>query len=139
MKKAKDIMSRNPVTCRVNDSVLDAAKVMKKENTGVVPIVDEQDRCVGVITDRDICLRVVVENKDPGMTRLNQVVSEDLLTCRVEEDLEDILRNMERKQVKRIVVVDDNNCCVGIISEHDIVRKVKDPEKVAELAGSIYR
>jgi CBS domain-containing protein len=138
MPKAKDLMTSGPVTCSTEDSVASAARLMKQKDIGIIPVLDEQNRCRGVITDRDICIRVVAENLNPESTRLSQVMSEALLTCSPEDDLEDVLAKMENKQVKRILVVGDRGC-VGVISEADIAREAKDVSKVGELASNVYR
>jgi CBS domain-containing protein len=139
MTQAKDIMTSNPVTCRDTDSVYDAVQVMKQRDTGVVPVVDQTNTCCGVITDRDVCLQVILNGLDPKSTPLHKVMTQALLTCKPEDSLNRVLSQMETRQVKRIIVVDDNNRCVGIISEADVVKRVEDQEKISELASGIYR
>ena len=138
MTKAKDVMTPNPVTCRETDSVYDAVRIMKERNTGVVPIVDQSGSCAGIITDRDVCLQVILNSQDPKSTPLQSVMTRQLLTCKPEDDIQDVLSQMEKRQVKRIIVIDDRKHCVGIISETDIVQRVQDQSKVGELASGIY-
>jgi CBS domain-containing protein len=138
MTKAKDIMTSNPVTCRDTDSVYDAVQIMKQRNTGVVPIVDQNDQCCGIITDRDICMQVILNSLDPKSTRLQSVMTKELLTCKPDDDINQVLAQMESRQVKRMIVTDENNRCVGIISEADIVQRMPDRGKVGELAAGIY-
>jgi CBS domain-containing protein len=138
MPQAKDIMTPNPMTCRETDTVYDAVRIMKSADTGIVPIVDQNQSCVGVVTDRDICMQVILNNQDPKSTELVNVMSRDLLTCQPQDDLNRILDQMEQRQVKRIVVVDQNNRCIGIISEADIAQRVGDKAKVGELAKGVY-
>lgn len=138
MPKARDIMTPNPMTCRETDTVYDAVQIMKSADTGVVPIVDQNQSCVGVITDRDICLQVIPNNMDPRSTVLADIMSRDLVSCHEEDDLNRILNQMEQRQVKRIIVTDQNNRCIGIISEADIAQRVGDQDKVAELAKGVY-
>jgi CBS domain-containing protein len=138
MPQARDIMTPNPMTCQETDTVYDAVRIMKSADSGVVPIVDQNQACIGVITDRDICMQVILNNMDPRSTMLADIMSRDLLTCRPDEDLNRILDQMEQRQVKRIIVTDQNNRCVGIISEADIAQRVGDQHKVGELAKGIY-
>jgi CBS domain-containing protein len=138
MPKARDIMTPNPQTCQETDTIEQAVRIMQSRNTGVIPIVDSDNCCCGIVTDRDICLRVVLNKLDPATTPLKEVISWDLLTCHPDDDIDDVLLRMERKQIKRIPVVDDNDKCVGIISEHDIVIKHDNPQKLAELSKNIY-
>ncbi len=138
MKQAKEVMTGNPVVCEKSNTVQDAAQAMKSRDCGVIPIADESDRLVGIVTDRDICLRAVAENKDPGSTRLEEVMTREVLTCREDEDLDSILDKMERKKVKRIAVVNDQNRCIGIISEKDIGQSAEKETQVAEFVESVY-
>lgn len=138
MTQAQDIMTANPVTCHERDSIIDAALVMKQKNVGVVPIVDDHNRCKGVVTDRDLCVRILAERKDPS-THLERIMSTNLVTCMPEDPLEDIFREMEGRQVKRVVVVNEQHECVGIISEADVAQRANDPAKMIELVENVYR
>jgi CBS domain-containing protein len=138
MTLAQDLMTANPVVCKENDTIFQAVEIMQRQNTGVVPIVEQNQACCGIITDRDICLQVVIDNLDPKSTPISQIMTRDLLTCKPDEPLENILHQMERKQVKRMLVVDDNNRIAGIISEADIAR-AEGRDKVGELAEGVYR
>jgi len=137
MKKAREIMTQNPRCCMLKSSVYEAVTVMKNEDCGVVPVVDQDGKCVGIVTDRDICLKVVLDRKDPETTSLQDIMTPNPVTCRAEDSLDDIIRKMEKYMVRRILVVDDNNKCIGIISEADIALKVEDKRKVAELIEAV--
>jgi CBS domain-containing protein len=138
MSKAKEIMTVNPVTCLETDSVYKAVEVMYKHNTGVVPIVDEENCCSGIVTDRDICLKVILEKREPEQTMIKDVMSWNLMTCHPEDDIDDVLLKMERRQIKRIPVIDDDEHCAGIISEHDIVSRYKIPEQIVEFSARLH-
>ncbi len=139
MQTAKDLMTRNPEYCYEDDTVYDAVQVMQRCNCGVVPVSDEHNRCVGVVTDRDICMKVVYQNLDPQTTRLKDIMTTDVVTCRENEDMDSVLRRMEQRQVKRIPVVDEMEKCVGIISEKDVAQKEEDRTKVVELVENVYK
>jgi predicted transcriptional regulator len=100
--------------------------------------VDSSNTCCGIITDRDICLQVILNGQDPKSTCLRNVMTRNVLTSKPEDDINRTLSQMENKQVKRIIVVDDNNRCVGIISESDIVQRLQDQGKISELTSAVY-
>jgi CBS domain-containing protein len=135
---ARDVMTQDPVCCKKDDTVYDAVKIMSKENCGVVPIVDDNKHCIGVITDRDICLNVVLHDIDSRATSLDELMTPHPVTCRETEQLDQIIEKMEENQIKRIVVEDDNGRCCGIISERDIVTQEPDSEQIAEFVTGVY-
>jgi CBS domain-containing protein len=139
MPKIQDIMTRNPMTCQENDPVIKAVEVMKRQDVGVVPIVDQNNVCRGIVTDRDIVLQIVYNNQDVKTVPVKVIMSRDLVTCNLDDDLGQVIQQMQRRQIKRIVVVDQVNHCVGIISAADIAQKVKDPGgSLGELSQGVY-
>jgi CBS domain-containing protein len=135
--KAQDVMTPNPVACRESDPIQKAVEIMSRHDTGVVPVLDNQNRCCGIVTDRDICLDVVLKKLNPTTTPLSETMHTNLLTCRPDDDLKQVIEQMKRRQVKRILVT-ENEYCVGIISEHDIVVH-EGKEAAGELSASLYR
>jgi len=138
MTQVQDVMTRNPVTCYDSDSVFKAVEVMKRQNVGVVPVIDQSQKCIGIVTDRDIVLEVIYNQKDARETLLKAIAAKALLTCHADDDLDMAIQQMRRRQVKRILVVDQNNRCVGILSEADIAQKVSDQAKLGELGKGVY-
>ena len=138
MTQVQDVMTRNPVTCYDSDLVFSAVEVMKRQDVGVVPIVDQRKRCIGVVTDRDIVLEVIYNQRDPKTTLLRDIAAKLLLTCQADEDLDTAIQLMRSRQVKRIIVVDRDNRCIGILSEGDIAQKVGDKAKLGELGKGVY-
>jgi CBS domain-containing protein len=134
--KAKDVMTSNPITCQQTDFIRKAVEVMEQEDTGIVPIVNEENSCIGVITDRDICLEVVLREIDASSTPISKIIHHKLLSCSENDDLKDVIARMKEQQVKRIIVLDGEQC-IGIISEHDFV-KYMDKKIVGELAEAVY-
>jgi CBS domain-containing protein len=118
-------MTSNPKTVTSDQSVVDAAKIMEQEDTGVVPIV-EGERLVGVVTDRDITLQVVARTKDPKSTKVTDVASRDLVTIDPQQDLDEALRLMAQHQVRRLPVVEEDGRLVGIVAQADVARKGDD-------------
>lgn len=139
MQTAKELMTRNPEYCYEDDTVSDAVRVMQKFNCGVVPVSDEHHRCVGIVTDRDICMKVVNQDLDPQTTRLRDIMTTDVVTCHENEDMDSVLQRMEQRQVKRIPVVDELERCIGIISEKDVAQKEENRTKVVELIENVYK
>lgn len=124
MGQIRDLMTSNPTTCDASTSVVDAAKQMAREDVGPIPVVDG-DRLVGLVTDRDIVVRVVAEGRDPGSTTLRDIASSDLKTVSPDDDLDVALQTMASAQVRRLPVVEDGRL-VGIVAQADVARKGED-------------
>jgi len=90
-----------------------------------------------VITDRDIVLKLVAEDRDPNTTRVSEIMTRDVVTCRVNDDAHKAVRLMEEHQVRRIPIVNDNGQLVGIVSQADVATRMKDPGKTAEVVKEI--
>jgi CBS domain-containing protein len=135
MGKIKELMTVKPRTVKQGDSIVDAAKLMKGEDTGVAPIVDG-DRLVGVVTDRDIAIRVVAEGRDPQSTKVEDVASQNLVTIDPQQDLDEALRLMAQHQVRRLPVVEEDGKLVGIIAQADVARHA-DSERTGEVVEEI--
>lgn len=128
MPKCSDVMTKEPSCCVASSFVIDAARIMRDENVGPVPIVtdDASMRLVGIITDRDLAIKVVAENRDPQSTRIEEVMSRDLVVCQPDDDLQKAIDQMTQSQVRRIPVVDDQKRIVGIIAQADIAMHTSD-------------
>lgn len=137
--KCIDVMTKNPKACAPTDNVQQAAQLMKSEDVGPIPIVDDNSKLEGIITDRDIVVKVVAEGQDPRTTKLAEVMTTDLITCAVDGDIEETLELMEDNQIRRIPVVDASGRLVGIISQADIATRLDDSEKTAELVEDISK
>ena len=136
-KTIKDAMTSNPKTVTSDQTVTDAARIMKQEDAGVVPIVDG-DRLVGVITDRDITITVVAEGKDPQSTRVTEIASRDLVTVDPQQDLDEALRLMAQHQVRRLPVVEEDGRLVGILAQADVAQHATD-ERTGEVVEEISK
>jgi|SRR5687768_1634527 len=139
MKKARDVMTKELVYASPQDTVSHVAELMKMEDIGPVLIVDNEEsrRLVGIVTDRDLVLKVIAEGQDPKTTRVEEVMSKKLVTCRADDDVENAMKAMAQYQLRRIPVVEDDNRLVGIISQADIATRVGEPEKTAEVVKEI--
>jgi CBS domain-containing protein len=119
--RVRDLMTVLPRTVKLGDSIVDAAKVMRGEDAGIAPIVDG-DRLVGVVTDRDIAIRVVAAGLDPKETKVEEVASVALVTIDPDQDLDQALRLMAQHHVRRLPVVEEDGKLIGIVEHGDVAR-----------------
>jgi len=140
--QVKDIMSSPCEKIDFNATITQAAQKIKSSDVGILPV-EKGDEIVGVITDRDIVLRVLAEKLDPKTTAVNKVMSTDVTTCYEDDDIRDAARLMEDKRIRRLIVLDRNDSLAGILSVADFAVKSKDEhlsyevlEKVCEPAQS---
>jgi len=139
MKTCADIMTPNPYFCLPTDNVITAAELMKRENIGSVPVVDndQTQKLIGIITDRDLALKVVGEGLEAKSTRVEAVMTRKVVTCRTDDELQVALDAMSDNQLRRIVIVDNANKVLGIISQADVATRANQPEKTAEVVKDI--
>jgi CBS domain-containing protein len=123
-------MTKDPACVVPGDTVVRAAQLMKGEDVGPVLVVkDKKDKeLAGIVTDRDVAIKVVAEGKDPNSVRVKDVMTSRPVTCKPEDDLSRALEMMKSKQVRRIPIVDDSDRVVGIIAQADIARKLSGSE-----------
>jgi CBS domain-containing protein len=119
-----------------NQTVLDAAKRMEELDIGVMPICGEDDRLKGMITDRDIVVRVLAHGMDAGTTRTGELAQRTPVTVAADADVEEALSLMREHKIKRLPVLDDSRRLCGIITEADIATHMPE-EKTGELVGAI--
>ncbi len=137
--KIQDIMTRDPSCVTADASVREAAQVMKREDVGIVPVVDGQSKrqLVGVVTDRDIAVRCIADGKD-GTCRVRDVMStDDLATCRESDDVDNVMNAMRTEKVRRIPIVDERGSLVGIVSQADVLRKTQDANRAGQTVERI--
>ena len=126
MEQVRDVMTQNPTSCNPSATVVDAAKVMASEDVGSVPVVKD-GRLAGVVTDRDIVVRVLAEGRDPNSTTVGEIASSDLETVSPDDDLDTALRKMASGKVRRLPVVEGDQL-VGIVAQADVARQGDDSE-----------
>ena len=139
MKKCNEVMTKAPVCCLPNDMVIKAAELMKSNNIGSVPVIENEQtkKLVGIVTDRDLTLKIVAEGLDAKSTKVEAVMTRKVVTCRAEDDLQKALDAMSEHQLRRIPVVDNDNKILGIIAQADVATRVDQPEKTAEMVKGI--
>jgi CBS domain-containing protein len=123
----RDVMTTNLSTVERETTVVEAARVMKQSDAGVVPVT-ENGRLTGMVTDRDIAIRVVAEGKDPESTKVGEVASTDLVTVDPQQDLAEALRLMAQRKVRRLPVVEEDGRLVGVVAQADIAREGDDTQ-----------
>jgi CBS domain-containing protein len=117
--KISEVMSRNPEVVKGSESVLNAARKLAGKEVGCLPV-EQNDRLLGMITDRDIVVRVVADGRDPAKTRVEDVVSRDPKYCYEDEDVAHVASNMDKLLVRRLPVMSREKRLVGIVSIEDI-------------------
>src|SRR5437016_10200419 len=128
--KVSDVMTTEVETVQMNSTLEEVASIMKVENVGAVPVVDEDDDLVGIVTDRDIVVRCVADGKNPAETNVEDVLSHDLETIEPDVDVEEAARLMADKQIRRLPVCEHGEL-VGMISIGDLAVKASQPEASA--------
>jgi CBS domain-containing protein len=123
----KDVMTSNPCSIDAEKSVAYAAKMMRDEDVGLAPIV-EGDKLIGMLTDRDIAIRVVAEGRDPGQVKVRDVASKQVVTIDPQQDLDEALRIMAKHQVRRLAVVEEDGKLVGVVAQADVAREGDDKQ-----------
>lgn len=131
--KAQTLMTEKPACVTPNDTARQAARLMAENDCGCLPVVESSDtsRVVGVITDRDIALRAIARGKGSD-TPVRDLMTSSPECCGPDSDLREVERVMADRQVRRVVIVDDANRCVGIISQADLARAAKQGKKVTD-------
>jgi CBS domain-containing protein len=121
----KDVMTSNPCSIDAEKSVAYAAKMMREEDVGLAPIV-EGDKLIGMLTDRDIAIRVVAEGRNPDQVKVADVASRQVVTIDPQQDLDEALRIMAKHQVRRLAVLEEDGKLVGVVAQADIAREGDD-------------
>ena len=120
-----DCIRNDVVTASPDDSVEDIAQLMDKKNVGSV-VITRDEIPVGIVTDRDLVLRVTARAKDPRFTTVSDVMTRNPLVIREDDSISDIMSCVRDMKVRRLPVVDDNECLVGIVSLDDVVSDLVD-------------
>jgi CBS domain-containing protein len=128
--KVSDVMAKRLVCCLKSDTAQAVSELMKVHDIGAVPVVSdlESKRLEGIVTDRDLCLRLIAQGKDPRSTRVGEMMTPNPATCNPSDSLDDCELLMRDRQVRRLPVVEQGRCA-GMITQADIVLH-EAPEKV---------
>ncbi len=139
MNTCQQIMTENPACCLATDKVYTIAQRMQNDDIGSIPVVSDHDskRLIGIVTDRDLALRVVGASRDATSTLVSDVMTHNPVVCHETDDLNSTLEVMARHQIRRIPVVDASGCVVGIIAQADVALHLEDSNKVGEMIEQI--
>ncbi len=147
--KVKDVMMGTPASCPAGTNLGAAVEILWNRNCGILPIVDAQEKLIGVVTDRDICIALGTRNKLAGEITVNEVASANVFSCRPDDDIRSALATMAQTKVRRLPVVDAQGKLQGILSLDDVVLHAnggilgKSPElsndEVIETLKQVYR
>ena len=133
----RDLMTQSPRSLESGSTVMEAARLMRDEDAGLIPVV-EGEKLVGTVTDRDIAIRVVAEGKSPESITVGEIASRELVTIGPQQDLDEALRLMARHQIRRLTVVEEDGRLVGIVAQADIARNASDA-KTGDLVEDISK
>ena len=134
-QSVRELMTENPRTVGADQTVTEAARIMRDDDIGLVPVV-EGEQLVGTVTDRDIAIRVVADGQDPQSTTIGEIASRDLVTIDPQQELSEALRLMAQHQVRRLPVVEEDGRLVGIVAQADVARHA-DEQQVGEVVEQI--
>jgi CBS domain-containing protein len=141
MKTCEEVMTRNPVCCLPDESVNQVARKMRSEGVGSIPIIEnrENQQLVGILTDRDLALKVVATGRNPAKMKISEVMRQNPFTCLQSDNVQKAFDMMASHQVRRIPVIDGNGRIVGIIAQADVATRIDEPEKTGELVAKISK
>ncbi|HVB32985.1 MAG TPA: CBS domain-containing protein [Patescibacteria group bacterium] len=134
--QVKDVMTGTPVSCRLETNLAAASEMLWNQNCGILPVVNDQGKVVGVITDRDMCIALGTRNRLAGEIAVGEVISGKVFSCGPEDDLQTVLTAIGRMQVRRMPVIDAKSKLVGLLSMDDLVlhSEAKAPGKTPSLS-----
>ncbi|MEW6752711.1 MAG: CBS domain-containing protein [Candidatus Latescibacterota bacterium] len=140
MSTCRELMTEEVVCCEPQDTVRDAARLMKEHKVGSVPVCRSADsrKLLGIVTDRDLVLDVIALDRDPRGTAIADVMTTDLVTCLPEDNAREAMEKMARYQVRRIPVVDPQGSLLGMVAQADVALGA-DGKKAGELVQKISR
>lgn len=139
MAKCRDVMTKDPAACEPGDSIEKVAGIMKQEDVGSVPVVESSSsrRLTGIITDRDIVVKVVAGGRGPDAATVRDAMTPNPASCREDDDVDQALKLMKERQVRRMPIVDAEGRLAGIIAQADVATRVNKDSKTGELVEAI--
>ena len=139
--KCSEVMTKDPSCCLPTDTVFDAAQLMKSEDVGPIPIVSDKQtmKLAGIVTDRDLAVKVLAEGLDSKQTKIEEVMTTGVQTCGPNDDINNVLKLMEQHHIRRIPIVDDKDCLVGIIAQADVATRIDEPAMTHEVVEEISK
>jgi CBS domain-containing protein len=135
---AGELMTPAPTCCQPQHTVVEVAEIMQREDVGLVPVVEEgTNKLIGVITDRDIVMKVVAGERDARGTAVSEVMTTDPCSCQEQDSIENVMQQMASRQVRRIPIVDSGGAIVGIVAQADIATRLSNPRETGAVVQAI--
>lgn len=132
-----EVMTPSPTCCQPAHTAVDVAELMQREDVGLVPVISDNTKLIGVITDRDIVLKVVAAGRDPKATAVSEVMTTDPVSCLPQESIEAAMELMASRQIRRIPIVDKDGAIVGIVAQADIATRAATPQATGQVVQAI--
>ena len=134
-----DVMTSSPTCCQPTQTAVEAAELMQREDVGLVPVVEDENslKLIGVLTDRDIAIKVVAAGRDPRGTAVSEVMTSDPISCLELDSVESVMELMATHQVRRIPIVDAEGDIVGIVAQADIATRLLNPAETGQVVQAI--
>ncbi|MGW6568967.1 CBS domain-containing protein [Streptomyces sp. NPDC054975] len=127
MTTAREIMTPDPTCVKATESVLDAAKKMTELGVGALPICGSDEKLKGMLTDRDIVVKVLGQGKDPATCKAGELAQGEAVTIGADDEVDEILRTMKEHEVRRLPVI-DGHTLVGVVAQADVARALPNPQ-----------
>lgn len=139
MKKCKEVMTKDPIYCLPSNMVSEAAELMRKEHIGSVLVIESEQskKLVGIVTDRDLALKVVADGLEAKSTKVEVVMTHKVITRHSNNALQKVLDSMAKHQLRRIPIIDKDNKILGIIAQADVATRVDNPKKTATMVKEV--
>jgi CBS domain-containing protein len=138
--KIKHVMTKDPTCCVSSDTAQRAARIMRDEKAGVVPVIENEQshKIVGIVTDRDLCMNVVAEGRDPRTTQVHECMTTTVVCCSPQDSVDKATELMRDNQIRRVPAVDDQHRLVGIVSMADIVGRANVKGRVTAVRAARF-
>jgi CBS domain-containing protein len=135
--KCQDVMTDNPVCCLPDDTVGQAARLMRRERLSSIPVIsDDRSRSlIGIISDRDLATKVVAESRDPNHTQIFDVMTRTIVACRGNDEVMSAVKAMREHHIRRVPVVDYEGHIIGVIAQGDVSLRVQPREASGTVAN----
>lgn len=139
MAKCSEVMTREPACCEPGESITRVAGIMKREDVGSVPVVESQEdkKLIGIVTDRDLVVKLLAEKGNLERATVRDAMTDRPVSCRENDPVEQAVKLMSEKQVRRMPIVDEQGRLRGIIAQADVATRVSRDTTTGEMVESI--
>ncbi len=133
-----ELMTPAPTCCQPEHTITEVAETMQREDVGLVPVIEpDHSKLIGVLTDRDIVLKVVAAERDPRGTAVSEVMTSGPIACQEQDSIETVMQQMAAHQIRRMPIVDQAGSIVGIIAQADLATRLSNPRETGEVVQAI--